>query len=445
MTFLLIASLAGCAPQDAEVNGQWFAWLAQGSSANIDEDSLNISSATHFECSGRGWDPEICDFEPGYVGPENGWDDSGKYIGGDCPRTNSSGNFNAEEGPCDGDYTSACDEEDLDKFSEECDSLRSLTYHDYMTNPDSIDGYYGLTGTIEPWRSEALINSEGDLQLTVHTYLNKADDENYDQEDFRFHFSIDPDFDPIECVEDDEGNIMSRSIDESNRVDEWSEDEDGYRIFYLNAGAYQVDPNNSETSWYLSNDMNSGFGFAKFAAEEMYSRPGDYGQYQIDGTGDSFLGIVDHLNPDVIAYAERADELRASAGAGAEVDCEKDWAEYTWAEQVTCALGADAGGYQFEHKVEDNQWRPIDGTITGLDGWMEVHSSWVKIKNGQTIAQGEEVVGEFQILYEGAESGSRVLIRGDFKTTDLKEDKWGYEILEDAKREENNTPFCGGN
>ena len=76
---------------------------------------------------------------------------------------------------------------------------------------------------------------------------------------------------------------------------------------------------------------------------------------------------------------------------------------------------------------------------------MEVHSSWVKIKNGQTIAQGEEVVGEFQILYEGAESGSRVLIRGDFKTTDLKEDKWGYEILEDAKREENNTPFCGGN
>ena len=27
---------------------------------------------------------------------------------------------------------------------------------------------------------------------------------------------------------------------------------------------------------------------------------------------------------------------------------------------------------------------------------------------------------------------------------DLREDQWGYEILEDAKRKENKTPYCDG-
>jgi len=36
------------------------------------------------------------------------------------------------------------------------------------------------------------------------------------------------------------------------------------------------------------------------------------------------------------------------------------------------------------------------------------------------------------------------IVRGEFKTTRLREDKWGYPILEDEKREENRTPYCGG-
>ncbi len=108
-------------------------------------------------------------------------------------------------------------------------------------------------------------------------------------------------------------------------------------------------------------------------------------------------------------------------------------------------LGASKDGEpKFEHKVEKNDWRPIDNTISGLDGWMEVHSSWVRLKTGQTVAEGETVEGDFQILYEGSEGGSRVMIRGSFKIDELKADRWGYEILEDAKRKENKTPFCGG-
>ena len=67
-----------------------------------------------------------------------------------------------------------------------------------------------------------------------------------------------------------------------------------------------------------------------------------------------------------------------------------------------------------------------------------------RLEVGQTIAEGESVKGDFQVLFEGAEGGSRVLIRGDFKVDELRFDRWGYEILEDAKREENKTPYCNG-
>jgi hypothetical protein len=108
-------------------------------------------------------------------------------------------------------------------------------------------------------------------------------------------------------------------------------------------------------------------------------------------------------------------------------------------------LGANNNGEpRFEHKVEKNDWRPIDSTISGLDGWMEVHSSWVRLKTGQTVAEGEKVEGDFQVLYEGAEGGSRIMVRGTFLIDELKVDRWGYEILEDAKRSANNTPFCNG-
>ena len=87
---------------------------------------------------------------------------------------------------------------------------------------------------------------------------------------------------------------------------------------------------------------------------------------------------------------------------------------------------------------------PVDNTISGIDGWMEVHSSWVRLKTGQTVAPGETVAGDFQIFFEGSEAGSRLLVRGAFEITELDMDKWGYDVLEDVKREENGTPYCGG-
>jgi len=207
-----------------------------------------------------------------------------------------------------------------------------------------------------------------------------------------------------------------------------------------------VNPSNSDNSWYLSDDMLSGFGIAKFAAEEAFARPTDYGHYDIEGVGPSFLAIEDHENPDLSGYDAKFAELCEQVGATCEgVEYDNDPAAHNWTDEMVEVLGASKDGEpRFEHKVEKNDWRPIDSTISGLDGWMGVQSSWVRLETDQTIAEGESVKGDFQVLFEGAEGGSRVLIRGEFKVDELRFDKWGYEILEDAKREENKTPYCNG-
>ncbi|MEC8192222.1 MAG: hypothetical protein VX127_05810 [Myxococcota bacterium] len=444
MTLVFLAALTGCAPDDATVKGDWFAWLASQSSATVDERNLSFSGATVFECSGRGWNPDTCDYDNGYIGPQGkGYSDSDRFIGGDCPQTNAAGNFNPNDGACNGDYIAACGADDIAGFQAECAELQALEFNTWATD----DGYYGLKGDIKPWRTEALLNSEGDLQLTVHIEL-PADENNSDAEDqdFRFNFSIDPDFEPLDCLENEDGEAYVAQRDGSSWVDEWSEDEDGYRIYYLNAGAYQVNPNDSENTWYLSNDMLSGYGVAKFAAEDAASRPTDYGHYQLDGTGPSFLAIDSHESPDLSTYDAKYAELCEKVGAVCDgVVYEDDPTTVNWAEEMVNVLGANNNGEpRFEHKVEKNDWRPIDSTISGLDGWMEVHSSWVRLKTGQTVAEGEKVEGDFQVLYEGAEGGSRIMVRGTFLIDELKVDRWGYEILEDAKRSANNTPFCNG-
>ena len=81
MNLLLLTALTGCAPHDATVAGDWFAWLAANSSATVQNEDLDFEDASAFECSGRGWDPELCDFEDGYVGSENG--PSAQFVGGD--------------------------------------------------------------------------------------------------------------------------------------------------------------------------------------------------------------------------------------------------------------------------------------------------------------------------------------------------------------------------
>ena len=50
MLVLSLLSLHGCTPQDAEVKGEYFVWLAANSSQTVDQGLVNLDGATHIEC-----------------------------------------------------------------------------------------------------------------------------------------------------------------------------------------------------------------------------------------------------------------------------------------------------------------------------------------------------------------------------------------------------------
>ena len=146
----------------------------------------------------------------------------------------------------------------------------------------------------------------------------------------------------------------------------WSEDEEGYSIYYLNAGAYQINPSDTEDYWFLTTDWNSGFGHAKFSAEEFNSVPTAYGNYDEDGGGDDFMFAETREAPSYDDYNTAVNGLLDQAAI--------------WQQELASAAGASIGDVAyFEHKVEGNAWRPVNNSNAGLDGWAEVHSSWVRI------------------------------------------------------------------
>jgi len=271
-SILLALLLTGCAPQDAEVTGSWHVWLAANNSATVDEGKLDLAErATRIYDCARGWDEDRGDFELGYIGPRQGdtIGDGSKFYGGACD-------------PAD----SACDQDVLDA---QCAEIDALQYYKFLQD----DGYYYLTEPLDVWRSEAVMNGEGDFQLTMHNKLGSG-------QDMRFNFSIKPDFAPLECVDTDgDGTASVEYVDGQSWSDAWSEDEDGNKIYYLNAGSFQVDPSTSGDSivfWYFNTDWSAGFSIAKFAAEEFTVRPTDYGNYDESGEGPNFDLLEDYRN-----------------------------------------------------------------------------------------------------------------------------------------------------
>ena len=374
MLALLALTLTGCAPQHAEMTGEWISWLAANSSATVAEGKLDLSEAATIDCLRE-------EGERGYIG-------------------NSDENF-------------------------DCAAVEDLEYFTELQD----DGYYVLKGDIEPWRTEAIVHEEGYFQLTTHTRLGNG-------QDFRFVFSIDPNFAPVECLDDGSGNPTIEYVDDARWLDEWSVDEDGHTIYYLQAGAYQANPGDSTELWFFDRDWASGFASAKFAAEELAGTPPAYGWDPPTGSYDNFLGVShssvnDGEDPDMDAYADEVVRV---------TDLTTEWAT-----ELNTLYDATIDGEPiFSYKIEDNMWRPVDGTQVGIDGWVEAHSSWVRIADDSDLTPGGTATGDFQILYTGLESGSFLLIRGEFTVNRILFDKWGYPNLEDDKREENETPFCSG-
>ena len=427
---MVISLLIGCVPQDAVIsNATWTTWIAANSSGIIDEDRLpfikldaadedrdpNAPDVKILECSGRSWNTPKGSWDDGYIGPlegENGADDN--IIGGACSPNDT-----------------ACDEALL---TEECAPIANAAYNTWLQS----DGYYVFSDTVEPWRTEALMNGENDFQLTVHTALP-------DGENLRFHFSIAPDFQPIRCVSDINDEDKVEFVDGSDWLTRWAEDEDGYTIYYLNAGAYQANPSDTADLWFLTTDWISGFGYAKFAGEEFNSIPTSYGNYDND-PNDDFMFIENRFSPDLEDYKDQYENFTDRVFETTTDD--EGTTTYSWQDELDIVatgnhvFGEEGSG--FTYKTEDNFWRPVNTTNSGLDGWSELHSSWVRIKDGADFTAGGTVEGDYQILYTALESNSRMMVKGSFKVEDLRIDNYSYPEFEGLKREEYGTPFCNG-
>ncbi len=424
MIVALALLLTGCKPNHAEISGEWHVWLAANNSGTVAEGELDVveRSARIIDCSGRGWDDETEDFDLGYIGPRSGDDyATGKYFGGACAPDDSS-----------------CDQAALDA---DCDLIDGMEYFDFLQR----DGFYYLTESIETWRTEALINGEGDLQITFHDRLG-------DGEDFRLAFVIKPDFAPPTCFDaDGDGVAEVVTEDGASWIDSWTTNQglDG-SLYYLNAGAQQSEPGGFDIYgdpliWYHTSKWAAGFSHSKFAAEEFTSQPNQYGIYDDDGFGQHFEVTASddddtlwgtqftRAEPDLDVYATLSEDLKARA--------------LEWSKEISgVAIGGvspdQADTSLFELKVEDNIWRPIDTTIAGLDGWLEVGSSWVTVAPGSTVEAGGSVSGTFQIYLKGYDSSSAMVIRGDYAVDKIRKDAWEYEYLPDEKREENGNEYC---
>jgi hypothetical protein len=315
MSPLLILSFIGCAPQDAEVSAHFWTWLASNSSAAIGEDNLTgiDEKATIFECSGRGWDVVEGRYEDGYIGPRSAAEaNDPRFIGGACELDE------------DGEPVDWCTEEIQQKWADQCNGTASTVgvLETFMYD----DGYYAIQGDMDPWRTEALINGENDLQLTVHHYLEKG-------QDFRFTFSIAPDFEPTRCISTENGAEIQK-VDGASWVEKWSEDEGDYYIYYLNAGTAQPTGSDAPTGdiLYLTTDWLTGYGFSKFAGEEFNSVANTFAAAIPDNIRASCESNMDNVPPFADAGADlvlNVGETVTLTGALSE-DMNDDTLSYVW-------------------------------------------------------------------------------------------------------------------
>jgi hypothetical protein len=479
LLFLGSALAVGCAPYDAELKGSWHVWLAANSSNIVKNDDLAglESQSTHYECS-RTYDADKGRWADGYIGPRESdgmemlgygtiaqidageisdprstaWQ-SEKYVGGACqseqvagadtpddpsddyfallsayafPRQDDNPDTEEDESqwaeiPPDEelvDYPleAMCTQEMMRKFVEDCEPVKAASGGAYFLDQD---GYYAMKGSLEPWRTEALLTGEGELQLSFHQEI--------EGEDWQLIWTIDPDFKPESCVSTEDGNAEVVPVHGSSWLEEWSADEDGYTIYYVNSGAYHS-PDRGSTLWYYPADWVSGFGYAKFIGEEFLNvQPRVRNSIAAIDTELAYEDLDENGIPDE-QEAFIADEQFNTLTDAAE------WVEIA---------GASSGDWMMEVKLEDNLWRPLDPLQGGLDGWTERNYSWVRIKDGSDVKEGGSVQGDFQITMSGLESNSQMVVRGEFKVDELKVDKWAYPVLEDELRaDEDGQAYC---
>lgn len=330
------------------------------------------------------------------------------------------------------------------------------------------DGYEVFGDPLDAFRGEAIVTTEGDLQLTFHHRLSA-------QESFRFHVVVDPDFQPRECRQvDDEGNVEYVQID-GDWIQNWSEDTgDDSTMFYLNAASYQFNPDQEilstqgspDRTWFLPNEWQAGYAHAWFGDDQLRLRPARYATpaayfsfeaEQADFFGEASLTVGDlyywdAYNTYLFEAAVRGDETPPGSGfCGTAEECTQlqaeraEWdSEGVVDEYALVGLPVDDESLPtMAPLVHSNAWREVDSFAAGMDGWTELHHNWIKFDAGSGFEVGDSASGEFALVFDAFDSRSTVFVRGTFDIDKIKRDTWGTDYLPAEKFEENDTVLCG--
>jgi hypothetical protein len=226
------------------------------------------------------------------------------------------------------------------------------------------------------------------------------------------------------------GDPVPFYLDNHPVIEAWSADEEGYSIWYINAGSYQLNPYNEQDYWTLPKEWRSGFATSKFASEEFLVESQEF----------QYFGM-NYEDPDYQALAYAAEAVTPTYEGYFDEPCEYGFADYDLS-------GGDAEAKEcgFTMKVESNSWRPVDIDSAGLDNWIEAHHSWVRLENvdgaAPVIEVGGTVKGDFQLYLGGYESASGMIVRGSFEVNNIRKDRWGYDDLEAEKFEESGKVAC---
>jgi hypothetical protein len=239
------------------------------------------------------------------------------------------------------------------------------------------DGFLVVGSELDPWRGEAVITSEGDVQISFHQPLPGARD------DLRFAIAIDPDFQPRQCVQNESGDGVEYKEIDGDWVAGWSGDikegEGGGRLFYLNALAYQfapretiehnLDPATADLRrWNIPDEWQGGYSEAKFSDDRLFMRSARYGDpasYLTYETASNSLGGLDLL-PDVFT----GDIYYCQSWREEYNRCLEPARLQTYSACIAAAtdqLGRDQCGISFSECLEDEE-AGFSGDRLGEDG-----------------------------------------------------------------------------
>jgi len=290
------------------------------------------------------------------------------------------------------------------------------------------DGYQVISGDLNPWRAEAVLTSEGDLQLGFHQALPGS-------ADLRFAFVVDPTFEPKRCTEDGNGGVQLVDVDGAPWLDEWSKDVDSGTLYFLNSGAYQFDPNDTTQVWTVPEEWRAGYAAGRLGGDDLSMRRVRYG---LPSAYSSFESEDTTLSAASLFYVplDAGTDPSASSAYQSMVSQVDDVASQTADELSTV-------GVDFTPMVETNEWRPVDGLPPGLDSWVELDYAWVRFDSDADMTVGGHVSGDFTIVFDGTDSQTRVFVTGSFDVPRIKKDRWVTKDVVAAKLKENNTTLCG--